>query len=197
MAFERYYFNISTGEHVRSFDEPTPIDPPTFGNGDNRDFETIFLKSTGEASDGPVEIMQAVMGAQLWLATTALVALTNTSAGAAVNNAFPFVLPISGANVTTLMTGKTTKQLVLGEYKLTTADGTNSYDAKFYIKPRLNSDAVPDATVSEPAVTMSEVVGVSVPREWPAGTAIRATTTSGLRFLIYPGDDAQWHFDPI
>jgi hypothetical protein len=183
MPLETFYFNLSNPLNgwVRSFEQPTSIDPPIFGLNDNRDFEVVFLK---QVSVSRVEKVQDVIGARIGLANGAT-ALTSATAGAADNLAFPFVLPISGSNINTLMTGKTVKQRVDAEFKLTTALGTNRFFTVVYIAPQINSDAVPDPAIEEPATTMSEVKGVCVQKEPPVGLRMIWTDeTTGQKYSV-------------
>lgn len=173
MSLESYYFNISREKWVRSFDEPTEVDSPIFGNTDARDFGVTFLKSIGEASTSPVQVVQSVVSAQVYLAapTAPETELTSATAGTAVNNEFPFVLAITGFGsfASGFMQSATTPQRVNCEFRLATAAGVNRYNTSVYIRPNASSDVTADTSAADPALGKSEAKGIYVPKEWPVG----------------------------
>ena len=174
MPLDTYTFDITRKYWVRSFDDPGQTDAPVVGYKDNHDFGVVFVRRlTGEQ----VEKVPDIVGAQLGLAVSTT-KVTSATAGTVSNYVFPFVLPVidsSGSTLATLMSGKTTRQSLLAEFKLTTSAGTNRYYTQIWVAPQINVDAEPDPSISEPAVTMSEVRGVMLPKQWPLG----------LRMLVY------------
>lgn len=183
MPLETYFFNLSSPADgwVNSFEQPTRVDAPIFGLNDNRDFEVVFLR---QVSVSAVEKVQDVVSARIGLANGAT-ALTSATAGTPDNLAFPFVLPVTSAALTTFMSGKTVKQRVDAEFKITTALGTNRFFTYLYVAPQILSDAVPDPAVEEPAITMSEASGVFVPKEPPVGMRMLWTDeTTGQRYSV-------------
>lgn len=193
MSLEKRYFNITTLQWVRSYDEPGNVSAPTFGYKDNRDVSVQFLQ---QLTATQVEIVPDIVAVQIGLANGASL-LTSATATAPENNHFPFVIPIVGANVDTLMSGKTTPQSAKAEFKLTTGSGTNRYYTNVFIAPQINADAVPDPAVVEPATTMSEVMGVAVPKDGPAGGGFIMRSPNGTAYFISVGDDGLFHPNQI
>lgn len=170
MPLETYFFNLSPDEFgwVRSLEQPSRIDPPVFGLNDNRDFGIVFLR---KVSVSKAEKVLDVVSARIGLANGTTSLEPSATAGAPDNYEFPFVLPISGTNIATLMSGKTAKVKVDAEFLIVSAAGRNRYYSFLFIAPPINSDAVPDPAVTEPAVTMSEVTGVAALKQRPAGAS--------------------------
>jgi len=183
MPLETYFFNLSSPLEgwVRSFEQPSRVDAPVFGLNDNRDFEVVFLK---QVSVAVAEKVLDVVSARIGLAN-GITALTSATAGTPDNLAFPFVVPVASAALTTLMSGKTTKQRVDAEFLITTALGTNRFYTYLWIAPPILSAAVPDPSVDEPATTMSEVTGVCVQKEPPVGMRMIWTDeTTGQKYSV-------------
>lgn len=194
MALEQLYFNISTARWIKSFDEPTDTNAPVVGHKDNRDFSVQFVRSLAVTA---IEVVEDVVAAQYGLSDSSGNFLTSATAGAVDNNHFPFVLPVTSAAITTLMTGKTTRQQVNAEFKLTTAAGTNRFFTTAFIAPQILVDAVPDPAVTEPAATMSEVIGVCAQKERPqAGADIWTDRITGARYAVYV-ENRQFKFDEL
>ena len=182
MPIDHYFFNLSPNEFgwVLSVDQPTRIEPPVFGYGDLRDFGVTFVwkNATGRA-EKVVDGLSARIG--LSNASTGAVLEPAATAGTPDNYEFPFSLPISGALIAALMSGRTEKLLVRCEFKV----NNNRYYSSLYIAPQILSDATPDPTATEPATTMSEVAGVFVSKEWPVGMRMIVTDeVSGVKYSI-------------
>lgn len=182
MPIDHYFFNLSPNEFgwVQSVEQPSRIDAPVFGYGDLRDFGVTFVWKT---SQGRAEKVTDGLSARIGLsnASTGAVLEPAATAGTPDNYEFPFELPVSGTNMAALMSGKTDKVLVRCEFKV----NSNRYYSHLYIAPQIISDATPDPTATEPATTMSEVAGVFVPKEWPAGMRMTVTDeATGVKYSI-------------
>ncbi len=196
MPLDNYYFNISTRRWVRSFEEPTDVDAPVFGYKDNRDFSVTFLRSIGEAGESPVDIVPGTVSAKIGL-NNGTTSLTTATSGAADNNAYPFVLPITGTDIDTLMSGKTTDQQVLCYFLITTSSGINRYKTTVFISPEGISATAPDPNVDEPSITMSQATGVLIPKERPSGmTETFVDRATGERVVGYVYNRV-WKFDVL
>lgn len=174
MSLETFYFEITQQMWVRSEEDSSRLNGPTFGYKDNRDFGVVFLRRLKTSGPSSIERITSVVAAQIGLAV-GTTKVTGATASAATNNEFPFVLPVidsSGTTLQDLMSGKTSPQTVNLEFKLTTSLGTNRYYTQAFVAPQVNVDTVPDPAVTEPAVTMSEVAGVMVPKQWPQNLRI-------------------------
>lgn len=173
MSLENYYFNLTQKKWVSSFDQPTAIADafPVFGNTDSRDFSVTFLQNIGASQ---VEVVQAVVSAQIAISTPATpgTVITSATAGTAANNAFPFVLPISGAGVVAFMSGATTKQVALCEFRLASSLGTNRYQTKIFIAPNQTTDITADPAATDRALGFNEAGGIFLPKFVPQGTRI-------------------------
>ena len=168
MSLENLTFNLSTGRFVRSSTSPTPTDFPIFGYGDLRDFSITFVSAV---SDTRVEVVQSVTSAKITLSNPATLAeWTSADASAAVNNAFPFLLPVVSSNLTTFMSGKLTNQQSYCEFLLGTASGSNRYGSFVFIKPQLNTGVTAVAVVNDVALGKQEAQGIYIAKEVPQGT---------------------------
>jgi len=196
VSLENLYYNLSTRQWVASFDSPNQTANPTWGYGDARDFSVTFLQNTGARS---VEVVQSVVGVQIALSdpSTPGTVLTSATAGTAVNNAFPFVLNLTGAGMATFMSGVVTPKNALLEFRVSTALGTNRYGSTIAVRPQQISDVTADPAAADRAIGFNEAGGIFVPKEWPAGMRMVMTTDSGRRFLFYPRDDGSFSGDEI
>lgn len=180
-APDRLFVNLTDKAWALSFDQPSTAQPPIFFYKDNRDFSLTFLRMLDSRT---AEVFPSVVGVKVGLlnGTTTLTSATQT---AIEGNEFRIVLPITGAAVDTFMSGKTTDQLVNFHVKLTTDLGTNRYKFQAYISPEGITDTVPDPTIDEPAVTMSQVTGVCLTKEIPAdGFMIWTDSYDGSKQIV-------------
>lgn len=194
MSLEHYYFDIAIRQWVRSFDEPFPIDPPVWGNTDSRDFGVTFLMTTGAQS---AAVLIAVVGASIHISDPATpgTVITSVTAGAAANNEFPFVLAITG--FTTFLSGKTTPQRAIAEFRIVTASGVNRYGTEVYIRPNQSTDVTADTSAADRALGTNEAAGVYVAKEWPAGGfMIVQDETDGSRYQVRVVNK-QFKFEPL
>lgn len=194
MPLENYFFNLSPNEFgwVQSLAQPSRINAPVFGLNDNRDFGVTFLRKVSTSS---AERILDVVAARIGLANGTTSLEPSATAGAPDNLEFPFVLPISGANIAALMVGKTAPVKVDCEFLLTTALGTNRYYSYLNIAPPILSAAVPDPAVEEPATTISEVGGIFIAKEPPVGQRMIWTDeTTGQKYSV-GFRDGQFHAD--
>lgn len=170
MPLDTKTLDVTTGKWLRSFDEPGQCDPPVFGFNDLHDFGLLLVR---RISGMRVEKITDAVSIQLGLAvgTTKVTSYTSSTPD---NLVFPILLPVVdsvGTTLSALMSGKTVKQALLAEVKVTTVlGGTNRYYTNVFVAPQINLDAVPDPSITEPATTMSEVRGVMMPKVVPRGT---------------------------
>lgn len=170
MPLDTKTLDITTGKWLRSFDEPGQCDPPTFGFKDLHDFGLLLVR---RISGTRVEKITDAVAVQFGLSVVTTKVTSYTSSTPA-NYVFPFLLPVvdsSGTTLADLMSGKTVKQGLLAEVKVTTVlGGTNRYYTNVFVAPQINLDAVPDPSITEPATTMSEVGGAFMRKVVPRGT---------------------------
>jgi hypothetical protein len=174
MSLEKRYFNLSTLQWVQSFDSPNQVNSPTWGQGDARDFQVTFVESISATK---VAVVESVVSAQVGLSNPATPStlLTSATAGPAVNNAFPFVLNITGAGVTTFMNGETQAKNTLLEFRISTTLGTNRYRSQVFLSPQQITDATGDPAPPDRTLGFDEARGLYVPKEWPVGMRMIVT----------------------
>jgi hypothetical protein len=167
MSLENLYFNLSTLQWVQSFDSPNQINPPTWGNGDARDFSVTFLR---QLTARTVDVVQDVVSVQFALSDPAVpgTPLTSATAGTAVNNAFPFVINLTGG-MATFMSGKTAAQNVIAEFRVASAAGSNRYGTTVNVRPQQISDVTADPASADRPLGKDEASGIYLPKQVPTG----------------------------
>lgn len=194
MATTHWVFNISTEQFARSVTQPTPVAHPRLFYGDVKSIGVIFIENAG---DNKVSVVQTFTAVQVGIGNVgSSPASTATASAPNASWEYPLTLPLNLAAVSSLIVGNT-KTLVDFEFRVVDVTGPNRYQAKVYIAPQLISDTVADPIAPEVALSRNEGAALYVPKEWPAGMRMAATTDSGRRFLVYPHDDGTFHFDEI
>lgn len=185
-APDRLFVNLTTKDQgynkwSRSFDDPSPAEFPIFFYKDLRDFSLTFLEMT---SSRTAAVFPSVVGAKVALISGGTT-LTSAPQDSIEGNEFRFVLPMTGSAMDTFMSTKTVNQQVDFHVKITTDKGINRYKLVSYISPEGISDTVPDPSIVEPPITMSDATGVFLRKVIPAdGFIIMTDAFDGSQQMV-------------
>jgi hypothetical protein len=170
-APEKLFVNLTTKDQgynkwSRSLGEPSPAEFPIFFYKDLRDFSLTFLEMMNTRT---AAVFPSVVGSRVAIFSGAT-QLTSAPQDSIEGNEYRFILPITGTDMDNFMNGKTTNQLVDFHVRISTEKGgINRYKLQAYIAPAGISDTVPDPTITEPPITMSDATGVLLSKVWPPG----------------------------
>ena len=196
MPFESRCFNITTLRWVISPTAPREIADYQVAHGDARDFGVTFIQQADQYS---VQVLQSVVAVSLYLSDplTPGTVMTSYTAGPAVNNEYPFILPITGAAIDTFMSGVTEPKAAAAQFRITTASGENRYNGTIYIAPKQGTSTTADPAAPDPAISKSEALGLFPTKERAPGSFDIWPTTTGRRFKVYWHDDGTFHGDEL
>lgn len=193
---EEYTFNLTTKRWIESYSNPEPLSTgfPIWGYGDTRSINVTFVTQNGI----DVQVVTSLLSARLGIASAAgATVLTSATAGTpSAAWAFPFTVDMAQSGINTFL-GSLTERMAVLEFRLADVIGPRRYQTQVKILQQVLSDTASDPIAPEVALTRNEAAGIYVPKEWPAGMRQIVTTDSGRQFINYPGDDGQWHLDPI
>ena len=188
MPFESFYFNLTTREWALSFDEPTPVNPPVFDDGDTRDFGVTFLQTIGSGNgSSSVRVVQSVVAARFSISNPSTPAspITSVSSSGSSTNDFALLLPMPG--FTSFLSGVSlsSPKLAICQFLITTATGQNSYDGLIFIRPSQYTGSAPTATPPQRFLDSDELAGAFMPKEVPAGTRMIWTDeVTGQKYAV-------------
>lgn len=169
MPLERLYFDLSLRRFVTSFRTPQIIDAPVWGHGDIRDFGVTFLNRTDKYTVAVVDASS--ISAQVGISATTApgTLLASVTAGAAVNNEFPFALNL-GSTLDAFMLGETEEKEALGQFRIVTSLGESRFQFQVFISPKQLTTTSVDSTPDDPGLRKSEANALYMAKEVPVGT---------------------------
>lgn len=193
MPFESTCFNLGTGRWHLSPTGPEIADYQVT-HGNIRDFGVTFIWPDGVA-------VESIAGVTLYLSDplTPNDVMTSAPAGAAANNQYPFLLPVSGTDIDTFMPSSVTEpKAATAEFKFATSGGgENSYKGVIYIAPKQGTPATVIPIPDDPYLTVSAGTGMFTTKIMPVGGFIIWPLADGRQFKEYMHPDGTKHCDEI